>query len=356
MNICLNGYGNDNRIIGEEYLYNKEQKVFVVEDKNKNVLMEIDSVLPLIDDYNPNDFDVKILHNTRPDHTESCIYQVKVGGVRIGWIMPIQSLHSTQHVFSNDEYYLKYAYVAWVYLLMNCDAEVEDLDTFDLFNCYPDDIALLVLDQNNCSTIEGFDYDDYVVSLFEYGYSENGVGNVFFDEIKIDKHINLKHMSKELNNIPYINNLFKTFIPRDDGAVSRFYIYYQIIELLIAKVFDDEFFDFLELLKNDTIDLYTKKDELNYISNERNRINRLFNTYCRVDSQILKSLGDNCEQLLLYTDSKVAKSEPEKLYQVRCLLVHRMYLVDDNAEKILGIIDDLFLAVLIQLLHSFKKP
>lgn len=44
----------------------------------------------------------------------------------------------------------------------------------------------------------------------------------------------------------------------------------------------------------------------------------------------------------------------DNLYLVRCLIVHRMYILDEPAKKILEEIDDLFLDLIIQMINSFR--
>lgn len=343
----------DSKKICREFVYNKQNHIFELMDQKRNVLAEINTKILLDDEYNPNNFVVKILHNNRNDCTEESIYQVLIERQRIGWIFPIQSIHSKEHSYSENAYYLKYAYVAWCHLLSSCVADVEFIEDFNLFNFYQDDINLLVLDNDNCAKITDFDYDKYIVSLFQNGYSESGLGNLFSDSIVHDKTIKLCRMSNNLDDIPYIIELFRNQIPNETNEISRFHTYYQIIEILISKVFDDLFMKFLDELGGDSNNLFERKEKLSEFTNEKYRVKRLCNDYSKIETSLRNELNEKCKSLLVYTNGKTGNEMHDNLYQVRCLIVHRMYLLDDKAKIILKEINDLFLDLIIQLTMTF---
>lgn len=338
------------------FIFKRDSNSFWVLDDEKNQIGEINTILPLDDEYKLEDYEIILLHNARRECTESSIYQVMVDDTRIGWIIPIVALNSKEHDYADNKHFLKYAYIAWLYLLNDCNVTMQNFEEFEVFSQYQEDISILIMDRENCKKITAFRYSDYIVSLFENGYSMHGTGNIFFDNKKRHKHIRLRRQSKDLDDIKYINELFKKQIPQEESAVSRFYIYYQIIEILIAKVFDDSFKRLLKQINTDSTDLYDKKEELNDLANERYRVNLLFHEYGKVDSQVKENLDKNCRDLLERTGGRMGASMPDVLYQVRCFLVHRMYLFDETTEKILEEIDNLFLEGLIQLIYSFKSP
>ena len=58
--------------------------------------------------------------------------------------------------------------------------------------------------------------------------------------------------------------------------------------------------------------------------------------------------------MLNYTKCKVYDNMEDNLYQVRCLMVHRMYILDESAEQMLHDLDNIFLDVVIQLVLSYS--
>ena len=341
--------------IGTSFSFDKERGVCQILNDSQNVLVEIDTIINIIDEYKLSDYDVKLLYNNREDCTEESIYQVKIQQKRIGWIFPIQAIHSIEHKEAGNDHFLKYAYVAWQYLLSSCEDEIDDFDQFDLFEKYPESANLLVLDKGNCRN-ENFDYENYVISLYDYGYAEAGEGNLYTPDKNPDIAINLKPISSDIGDATYINLLFKRQIPLESNPVTRFYIYYQLIEILITKVFDNLFIDFVSKLRVSSENLFDQKEDLNKYSNEKYRLTRLCNDYSKIeDTALINELKEKCIELLEYTNSKKTGDQmPESLYYVRCLLVHRMYVLDKDSEETLEKIDDLFLELCIKLLLTFR--
>lgn len=341
--------------VGTKYFFDKENCVCQIFNDENDLLVEVDTHIPIYDEYSLKNYTVKLLFNDRENCSEDSIYQVKVEGNRVGWIFPIQSIHSVEHSYIDNIHFLKYAYVAWIYLLEYCNIEIENFKDFDFFSEFKSYTNILVLDNENCKNVN-FDYEKYIVSLFKYGYSESGKGNLYTPTINIDKAINLKRHSKELDDIQYINELFKKQIPQETNPVSRFYIYYQLIEILITKVFNHLFAKFVDGLKSNSENLFDKKEDLNKYANEKERLKRLCGEYTSIEYPLKDDLYSRCRALLEYTNSKVGEKMADCLYLVRCLLVHKMYVLNSEAEKMLEDIDDLFLELVIELILSFKIP
>ena len=62
---------------------------------------------------------------------------------------------------------------------------------FYLEDFYESSDNVLVLDNDNCSKIQDFNLDDYVVSLYKNGYSFTGQGNLYSEIDLPDKAIKL---------------------------------------------------------------------------------------------------------------------------------------------------------------------
>ncbi len=340
---------------GVQFQFDKEKRICIILDKSGEMLTCIDTIVEVIDDYSPLDYDVILLNNDRADCTENSIYQVMVNQKRIGWIFPIQAIRSEEHNYSANIHFLKYAYIAWVYLLEKCEVEVDSFDEFDLFSAYSDCCNILVLDKGNCRS-ENFLYENYMVSLFDYGYSEAGKGNLFTPDKSKNKSINLKKISPEFESNQYINVLFKGPISLEKNPISRFYVYYQLIEIMIEKVFEHLFQKFIKELNQSADNLFDKKEDLSAYTNEKYRLTRLCNDFSCVETALKNELHEKCCELLSYTGSaKQGNEASESLYYVRCLLVHRMYVLDPRAELMLETIDNLFLELCINLLMTYKN-
>lgn len=96
-----------------------------------------------------------------------------------------------------------------------------------------------------------------------------------------DRFIKLTAQSKRLRNIPYIVELFKKQIPGEREEFAMFYTYYQVIEILISVVFEIRFREILNTLNEDADNLFDKREDLNEIASEKNRIKWLFRVILR---------------------------------------------------------------------------
>lgn len=334
--------------------YDEIERCFNILGENREVIKEIIPKLELDAEHNPRNFEMKILYNERDDCTEESIFQVYVGNQRIGWVFPIQAIHSKEHSYVEDKYFLKYAYVAWSLLLERLDIEIDSINEFDLFQQYNENINILILDKDNCKLVEDFEFDQYIVGLYQKGYSVTGKGNLYAEAVDKDVRLHIQRQSKALDDIPYLIELFKKQIPRETNDISRFYLYYQVIEILISKVFDMEFSKFVDELRTTTEKLFDKKEDLGQISNEKWRVRKLCNNYCSLDTYLKEYLNEKCKDILDYTNCKSYTNMEDNLYQVRCLMVHRMYILDEVAEQKLTSLNNAFLDVIIQLVLSYK--
>lgn len=335
--------------------YDKRNAAFTIFTNDKEKIMEYVPVLKLDTEYDPENFRLVILHNKRKDCSENSIYQVYIKEQRIGWIFPIQALQSCDHSYADNKFFLKYAYVAICLLLDKIDDKDKKIwsGDFVLEDFYDSSDSILVMDNENCGKIQNFDLDHYVVSLYKNGYSFTGQGNLYSDIDLADKTIKLVAQSKELDDIPYIVELFKKQIPGEREEFAMFYTYYQIIEILISIVFQVKFKKILSDLSEDADSLFDKRDELNDIVSEKNRVKWLFSNYVSIRTDIKNELNIACIELLQCCEKKTSENLAENLYQVRCLLVHKLYILTDANKRILRKLNGSFLDVLMDIIISF---
>lgn len=340
------------------FQYNHEESVFEIRDRNNETVLEYVPVLKLDPEYKPQNFQYLLLKNEREDYSESSIFQVYVEKKRIGWIFPIQALLSDQHVYANDPYFLKYAYIAIHLLIQDIDSKDEKEifpETMDLSEFYEDRLTILVLDNENISKIGDFSLKHYTVSLYQNGYSYVGRGNLSSEIRNESNRINLKPLAKELRKISYIHTLFEKEIPKEQEAFAKFHIYYQVIEILISVVFEDKFGKFVEQLSMDTGSLFDRRDELGNMVLEKQRVKWLFSNYVKVSNENIAILDAKCRRLLGLNGKKEHGTMAENLYAVRCLLVHSMYMLDESSKELLNEINDDFLDILMEMLLSFSS-
>lgn len=322
--------------------------------------LEYIPILKLDHEYNPNNFFYILLTNESPSCTENSIYQVYVSEQRIGWIFPIQALVSKEHNYSNDSYFLKYAYVASCLLLeaIKDDDSNETPDQLLLEDYYDTQKSILVVDKENIAKLDSFSIENYIVGLYKYGYAYSGKGNIFaeFPGAELRRRLNLKAVSSQLTMIPNINYLFKEQLPTAENEVIRFHLCYQIIELLISIVFEDQFQLVLKKIQTDSEELFNQRELLTNIVGEKYRIKLLFNEYVSCETSHCTDLDMACRRLLSLNKKDTSQTYYENLYSVRCLLVHKLYSLTTESYQILQDVNRPFLNVVMDILFSFKKP
>lgn len=332
--------------------YDKESNVFYCDD------LYFEPVLPVIPEYDIESFEFYILHNEKLIG-ENCIFSVFFDNERVGWVFPIQALLSKEHDYSSNKHFLKYVYPGLLWLLRHLDQSYYSDTGSDLV--FPDqatDLILMMIDKENAKKVQEYDIKNYTVSLFQKGYSYEGIGNTITEIDHPDKAIRLKRVSKELQHITFVDTLFRSYIPNMQDGITRFHMLYQVIEILIEQVFDSEFRKLVKCLTDDPGSMFDKRDDLGSIANEKTRVKRLFSNYVQtIDTNKKQFLEGICEKILNENGKEKRVSMEESLYAVRCLIVHKYYsLKTENMTNNLDELNSAFLDVLFDLLLGYRAP
>ena len=347
----------DSEYIFSEFSYIKSCNCFTITTKD-DVSIGIDyiSELQLDDEYDIGNFSYELFYNE--NNCENNIFQVCIDSKRIGWIFPINSLLSSEHDYANNKYFLKYAYIA-IYLLIRDINSIDKINlphNFTLTDYYNKENTIFVIDQENTKQVKDFKLENYIVSLFKYGYTYNENSNFNPSPIKGTKRLNIRPLSKELSDNPNINALFiNQFTLAKDNEIIKFHICYQIIELLISKVFEHKLQLIIEKLSNDPENLFDLREKLSNITSEKERIKCLFEDYTSCDTSDKTQIGILCKRFLELNQKKSSKNYYYDLYSVRCMLVHKLYLLKNEYYRLLGEINSCLLNIIIDMLFSFRS-
>lgn len=337
--------------------YDPEEKCFCAIN-SKNMRLKCENYLNLNIEDNLEDYYFNIL-NTSILNRENDIFQVydKQANVRLGWIFPIQALLSGEHDYAENNFFLKYAYIA-IYLLLNNVNEENMRNSSEVLRVtdfYSEDAIIFVLCKSNCKQIKDFCYEDYIVDLFGYGYSCLPYSAIGEKNVYVEKRINIRKISKDVKEKIFIVEVFKSLLVQTNLLpLAKFHMLYQIIELLIGDIFSYEFTDFSKKISEDTNNLFDLKDELQKLTGEKYRVKELFNTYSRIDRILQKRLKDVCNELLKKASKKEKVDVGDSLYSVRCLVFHNYGNIPSEARELIEEINEIFEEVVIELLITFN--
>ncbi|MCW9681081.1 hypothetical protein FJR41_009745 [Dolichospermum planctonicum UHCC 0167] len=361
---------------------NDEQLYFELSDVQNNIKIFIDYVLTLDSEYKPEDYSLFILKSWVLDK-ENDIFQVfdkefykEPNRVRLGWIFPIQALLSNEHQYADNKHFLKYAYVAFLKLLKN----QEEYTTFNplfskitnnykLTDFYGEDIIILILCNSPLQKIDNFQIDNYITSLYSYGYYfcqpiENlkEIDTRSDSENPTGKNLILQKNSSCLQKEDYVYRLFKDLLKNEEHHLVRFYLLYQVIELIIQIVFERKILEEIKNFNNNPDKNIRKlKEKIDNISTEKKRVSILINDDVKINNP---NLLISCNELIkLFNDDDsnekddISKKEDlgGALYDVRCLIVHQFRKLPDKIlEEKLREINKEFENIVIKIILDYK--
>lgn len=198
--------------------------------------------------------DVLVELLTHPAHPESDVRPVMFSSSdkTVGWLCTIRALTSDQHEFSESPHFRRAAFMATHLLLINGryskmpkvnhGAEMGMSDFFD------DELSVLILHKPSIVPNDDFACADILPSLHQHGFVPLGtqpsplmeVGKVATDLFAgSGKKIRLFPMSRDVKFEDFTNQVFRQLLPSTPTPLLRFFIYYQLIETLLARIFND---------------------------------------------------------------------------------------------------------------------
>lgn len=296
----------------------------------------------------------------RSDVKESQIYQVGCAGClgRIGWIIPALSLDSADHDYAENEHFLNYAYHAF----FNCVESIEEsvylkqgalTNPVSIMDIFHENTVFLVLSKEKLP--EGFSIKRLAPSLLSLGYVI--LGNKSPSDIQLSmlesnlptgKLVMLSQVSDYVPSSPVISTFLADVIPYEPKNSIKFFLLYQIFELLIEHIFEVEVKSYLSSIQADSPAKQGYRDileKLREISNEKKRLNLLVSDFVGVKPD-LGPLKSECCAFLAAISLSGGESLSEFLYPIRNNLIHSFFKMPRDLEHLLdGVIKELIVAL-----------
>ncbi|HLO86601.1 MAG TPA: hypothetical protein VK203_16600 [Nostocaceae cyanobacterium] len=361
---------------------NDSQSYFELSDSN-NLKIYIDYVLTPYLDYIPENYSLYIFKSFELNR-ENDIFQVydREADLRIGWIFPIQALVSNQHGCAENKHFLKYAYVAFYKLLINQEEyshftpSFQETDSYKLTDFYGDDIIILILSNSQTQKIDQFNIDNYLTSLYSHSYYycqpienlkqvkncqptedlkeiQNRANSQSFGNTRLTVQRNSEYLRGEA----YLDRLFKSLLKIEEHPLVRFYLLYQVIELVIEIIFEKSFADIINNFQNNTDkNIYELKESIAHISSEKERISKLIVSLEKDFGGVSKTnLLLFCNDLLTAFNSEKKDSLPLALYSVRSLIVHKFRNLPEKDLPKLEEINKEFENIVIKIILNYQE-
>lgn len=237
--------------------------------------------------------------------TENYIFQLKISQ-SFGWIFPISIYKDNQilkdnennknkHFFENN-----FLYPAFQHLLSNPFELNNENNAEKITSIYDEETYILIADKERFETELESDINKIIPALYQMGFcyveKKNDFEQIFIKKETIENidkdafsNITIEITSSKLEQEKYIQELFKSLLKYQLHPIMRFYLLYQVIELLINKIGLEKFDTQKEKIKsfledNVAITFYEIDDILKKFPkmelSENKRINLLFEEKC----------------------------------------------------------------------------
>ncbi len=243
---------------------------------------------------------------------------------------------------------------------------------YTLFDFYDEDTVLVVI-CDQFVDFANYSFFNYLVSLYKSGFRYSPIGDFYPLPIEsaiiqdsfltLQKRIRLFASKNGLCSNYFIKELLANFIySSKDNEVARFHLFYQVIEMLMEKVFKREVKekmdkDFENTSGYDTKDFFREVMRDSYILDKV-----MSNTYSTIHPQIKEELSDNIDQFLTYTLTGIPDNFSGKLYKVRNTLFHgySKVLENDTLDKLttnslLKKLNDSFELLIMELIFTYAS-
>lgn len=333
--------------------FSRQLKSFIAKDKCSGNKIEFPYPLQPDDRFKTTEKDFEIYLFHKDSFAANDIFQLNFEGKRLGWLLPIQSLLTSQHDYANDEHFFPYSYNAYRILLKNKKnlpySKRGYSEQGKLEDIYGENTIIFIVYHKYLKEYKKefglFDIENYLLFFYRYGYTYLSLMNFnnFYSlnqtNIVVNsfpsKVVELKAISPYLkDDRAYLNNLIQGLIKLESHPLVKFHLLYSVIELFISKIFEAEFKQSLNSLLN-AADFYEAKSELANLTNEKDRIKKLLSTKCPgLDTLLIDELRRTSHSFLsfVYPTLIINKSAGEAIYKVRSTIFHNLRIMPNGYE------------------------
>lgn len=295
----------------------------------------------------------------------------------VGYIFSLSALIQNSDIFDNI-HLQKIAFNVLKKLLEEKDLSLlaatpayRSDSAYNLSDFYDEElVAIAICDQ--FVEFQNYSFTNYLPDLYTYGF-RIAPSNDFnpppsSSQLVINNFNSLQSaitVSAPKNNLHlnyFIQSLIKNDLFLNDNEVARFHLYYQVIEMMLEKVYKNEIKIGI-LSRFASLSSFDIKENLRETMKETYSLDKLTGgNYTEIETEILEELHLNIDSFLKYVSIEFEANEiSRKIYKVRNLLFHAYSkilenpkLVKDTINARLKNVNDSFEYLLIEIISSYK--
>lgn len=375
----------ENTVFSVEYELSEDDINLIFDKDDNNFNISLTNIFPKAIPEPDLDLDsYSLFFLKKKDLRENDIFEVKIcqntsdAMQTTGFIIPVASIESAEHSYADNETFWSLAKASLLILLkkQNFIISFANLDTRNteqsstLSDILGTDTSFLIIKENN------FDISSIIPSIVGYGFvlQKDKIFQIhdyaFNRDLTSVTSLEFLKFSPDLESVRNsINKILEIYISQINN-IFRFFILYQIIEILMHEIFKNQHSNLLSELTSQQIenvqDIRALTSTINKFTGEAERLNKLRQSYaagCFSNSDMLL-LKEACWNYLDVTgNSPMSDKEKSKLehfdkfiYSVRNRLFHNFRLHTEDANQFLGTISDELTKIFPKILNRYRNP
>lgn len=291
------------------------------------------------------------------------VYEDTISDERLGWIFPITILESNENDFRDFKNLNHYKYVAYQKLL-ELNIKISARDNANEFLKLSDVFAnsiICILCKNTIQKINDFKLENYLLSLYKYGYlllgdvpKSKGIYDrtEFVRQMRQSARVKLIKANFDITANDFTKSLFQEHLLQSESHIIRFIFLYQIIEHFIQIEFDTLFQIHLDDYQNNRLAKNDLRENIINSSRERVIIQSVFNPIT-IRQELKEEFISECDFLFADIGLISKNSFTDKIYDIRNLVTHRLRELTTKSES-LNRITEIFERIIVDLLINYS--
>lgn len=280
---------------------------------------------------------------------------------RLGWIFPIEILETED---TNRKNLDQYKFIAFHKLLereIQISSEEINREFLNISDFYKDAIVCII-SKDAIDKIPGFSFENYILDLYSYEYllynSSSRACPIYDQSAFVNMmregriRITLRKSKFGVVSNDFTKALFIEHLLQSESFIVRFILLYQLIEHFIQLEFDNMFQYNLDLYQQGKLPKNDFKENIINSSKERELIKIVLNSTA-IDTDLKREFVEESDLLFSELNILTKESFPDKVYDIRNLVTHRLRDLTYKSERVKEICR-IFQRIILELLINHK--